>query len=255
MIVPFAKAHGCGNDFLIVTGVFDAPEKLARAICHRHTGVGADGLYLVRTSVEGADAEAHLYNSDGSSAEMSGNGTRCVAAWLVAGGSGSNPLRIRTGAGLRELHLIRREGNVFHFSMGLGKPTIKPGPGSALDIWIGNPQCVTLVENFDFDWKARGAEMERHPHFPNKTNVEFVKVLGRHEIEIRIWERGAGWTLSSGTGATASAVAAIHAGRADSPITVRTEGGTLEVRWEKDDLTLTGPAEITARGEFLWHSS
>lgn len=255
MKIPFTKAHGCGNDFLLIPGDpsdFSTPQELARAICHRHYGVGADGLYFVRAPAQDADAEAHLYNSDGSAAEISGNGTRCVAASLLAADLRSQPVRIRTGAGLRELRLIERKENTFHFEMGLGRPEVSPGPEGTLAVWLGNPQCVTFVDNFDFDWKSRGAELERHPHFPNKTNVEFVRVLDRHTLEIRIWERGAGWTLSSGTGATASAVAAIHAGRADSPVTVRTEGGPLEVRWEKDAVFLTGPAELTAKGEFYW---
>jgi diaminopimelate epimerase len=247
--VAFTKAHGCGNDFLLVPGRpsdYGDPAALAVAICDRHRGVGADGLYFVIAPAAGADAEVHLYNSDGSAAELSGNGTRCVAAWLLAAGVASNPLRILTGAGLREL----RPAGSKSFEMAIGVPRVSVTGHGFTDVDLGNPQCINFVEHFDFDWKARGFELERHPHYPHKTNVEFVRVRGQHHIEIRIWERGAGWTLSSGTGAAASAVAAVHAGLCAPPVTVETEGGNLEVRWEGDSVFLTGPAEITARGEF-----
>jgi len=249
--VPFTKAHGCGNDFLLVPGRPDAfgdPAALAVSLCDRHRGVGADGLYFVTAPAAGADAEVHLYNSDGSGAELSGNGTRCVAAWLVGVGVASNPLRVLTGAGLRELRPIGPKS----FEMAIGVPSVRVTEHGFTDVDLGNPQCINFVEHFDFDWKARGAELERHRHYPRKTNVEFVRVRDRHRIEIRIWERGAGWTLSSGTGATASAVAAVHAGRCASPVTVETEGGDLEIRWDGDSVFLTGPAEITSRGEFYY---
>lgn len=255
MRVPFIKAHACGNDFLLVAGEpaeFAPPEELARAICDRHRGVGADGLYFVLAPAVGAHADVHLYNSDGSAAELSGNGTRCVAASLVHGGLKADPVRIRTRAGLMELRLLGHEERCFEFEMGLGRPEISPGPEGTLSVWLGNPHCVVFVDHFDFDWKRRGAILECHPHFPNKTNVEFVRVLGSHELEIRIWERGAGWTLSSGTGSTAATAAAMHTGRAQSPVDVRTEGGTLKVRRQDDQVFVTGPAEITAKGEFYW---
>jgi len=250
--IPFTKAHGCGNDFLLIAGTpsdFGDATALAVAICDRHRGVGADGVYFVTAPDADADAKVHLFNSDGSAAELSGNGTRCVAASLVAAGVASNPLRILTGAGLREL---RRTGPK-SFEMAIGVPQVHVTAYGFTDVDLGNPQCINFVDHFDFDWKARGAELERHPHYPHKTNVEFVKVLDAHNIEIRIWERGAGWTLSSGTGSTASAVAAVHAGRCRSPVTVHTEGGELVVRWEGEKVFLTGPAEITAHGDFCWN--
>ncbi len=255
MRIPFTKAHGCGNDFLLVEGrpgEFAPPEALARAICDRRRGVGADGLYFVATPAKGADAEIHLYNSDGSAAELSGNGTRCVAAWLAAGGLESKTVRIRTGAGVRELRLLERDGHRFRFEMGLGSPEFSAGPEDSLAVWLGNPHCVVFVADFDFDWQRRGAALESHPHFPNRANVEFARVADNHALEIRIWERGAGHTLASGTGASAAAVAAIHSGRAQSPVTVRTEGGQLEVRWDKGEISLAGPAQVVAEGEFLW---
>jgi len=244
--IKFTKAHGCGNDFLIVEGRpqdHPAPAALARAICDRHTGVGADGLYFLDGHT------VHLYNSDGSPATLSGNGTRCVAAKLAAAGEGP-VIRIETGAGPRELRLTARNGNVFQFAMNLGRVAVSPGPEGSLDVAIGNPQCINFVASFDFDWKQRGAELEHHPHYPDRTNVEFVRLVDRHKIEIRIWERGAGWTLSSGTGATASAVAAVHEGKAEYPVTVVTEGGELSVESAAGEIVLNGPAEIIADGVF-----
>lgn len=247
--VSFVKAHGCGNDFLIVDG--SAPvdaAALATAMCDRHTGVGADGLYFLDGHT------VHLYNSDGSPASLSGNGTRCVAAVLASRGEGP-VVRVDTGAGPRELRLTSREGNVYHFAMNLGRVGVSPGPEGSLDVAIGNPQCINFVDSFDFDWKARGAALEYHPHYPDRTNVEFVRAIGPHHIEIRIWERGAGWTLSSGTGASASAVAAVHAGYAEYPVTVQTEGGRLLVEQtglerSGGEVVLNGPAEIIAEGFF-----
>ncbi len=256
--VSFTKAHGCGNDFLIVA---EEPAQLApldgfvRRICNRHYGVGADGLYLLSPASGDAEAEIQLYNCDGSPAEVSGNGTRCVAAVLVAEGRVADAarLRIRTGAGLKELRLLERDGNRFRFEMGLGVARVSTGPEETLAVALGNPHCVVFVKGFDFDWKARGRALERHPQFPDGANVEFVRLIEPQLMEARFWERGAGHTLASGTGATAAAVAAIHAGRARSPVTVSTEGGQMEVRWEKDgEVYLTGAAEIVCRGEFFW---
>jgi diaminopimelate epimerase len=249
MKIPFTKAHGCANDFLIVEGdraSFDDPVTLARAICDRHTGVGADGLYFLHGRT------VHLFNSDGSPATLSGNGTRCVAALLALRDNAAPDaiVQIETGAGPRDLLLTSRTGNLFHFAMNLGHVGVSPGPEGSFDVAIGNPQCVNLVDSLDFDWKSRGATMERHAYYPDRANVEFVRVDGRHRITIRIWERGAGWTQSSGTGAASSAIAAVHAGRAEYPVTVGTEGGDLLVQSRDGEIVLTGPAEIVAEGVF-----
>lgn len=256
--IRFTKAHGCGNDFLMVAGRagdFAPVERFVRAICDRHFGVGADGIYFLSAAADGADAAIELYNSDGSHAELSGNGTRCVAAALVSEAGGVDPqtVRIRTGAGVKELRLLARQANRLRFEMRIGPARVDPGPEGTLSVCFGNPQCVVFVEDFDFDWEARGRELEKHPFFPAGTNVDFVRPVDPHSIEARFWERGAGHTLASGTGSTASAVAGIHAGHAESPVSVRTEGGVLEVRWEKDsDVYLTGWAELICRGEYFW---
>jgi len=261
--IPFTKAHGAHNDFLL-TWQADVPDgdlpSLARAICHRHTGVGADGWMLVTPPVDGeAEGTIQLYNSDGSAAEISGNGTRCAAALLVRRGYAAGVVRIRTGAGLKTLRLLDRNALSFMFEMNMGRPEItadrfalllSSGPRDVTLVWVGNPQCAVPVPDFDFDWRAMGAEIESHPHFPKKTNVSFVKPVDDHSIEVRFYERGAGETVSSGTGSTGAAAAAVARGMVQSPVRVLTPAGPIDLRFE-DDVFLTGPAEIVAEGEFL----
>src|SRR3954451_22739498 len=181
MKIPFTKAHGAMNDFLL-TWRQDAPDRdhpeIARAICERHSGIGADGWMLVTPPTDAeADGAIQLYNSDGSAAEMSGNGTRCAAALLVKHGHAAGAVRIRTGAGLKHLRLLRRKDLEFWFEMNMGRPEITEShfEHDATILWVGNPQCAVPVENFDFDWRAVGAQLERHQHFPNRTNVSFVR--------------------------------------------------------------------------------
>ena len=263
MRIPFTKAHGAKNDFLL-TWQADVPEadlpEMARAICDRHTGVGADG-WLIVTPPEDVDAEGaiRLYNSDGSMAEISGNGTRCAAAFLIRHGFAPGVVRIRTGAGIKTLKLLHREALCFQFEMNMGRPDITAsrfslplsrGPHDVTLLWVGNPQCAMVVENFDFDWRSMGAEIESHPHFPNRTNVSFIKPVDGHTIEARFYERGAGETMSSGTGSTGAAATAIIRGLAGSPVRVLTPAGPIDLRFD-GDAYLTGPAEIVAEGEFF----
>ncbi|MBZ5622077.1 MAG: diaminopimelate epimerase [Acidobacteriia bacterium] len=263
MKIPFTKAHGAKNDFLL-TWQNDAPEgdlaAMARAICDRHTGVGADGWLLVTPPVD-ADAEGsiQLYNSDGSMAEISGNGTRCAAALLVRHGYAAGVVRVRTGAGIKTLRLLKRTALAFEFDMNMGRPEItaerfelplSTGPRDVTLLWVGNPQCAVPVDDFDFDWRAMGAEIERHPHFPNRTNVSFLKHVDAHTIDVRFYERGAGETMSSGTGSTGAAAAAVARGMVESPVRVLTPAGPIDLRFEAD-VFLTGPAEITSEGEFF----
>jgi diaminopimelate epimerase len=264
MKIPFTKAHGAKNDFLL-TWAKDAPgERLAetaRAICDRHTGVGADGWMLVDPA--GDHPAIRLFNSDGSEAEISGNGTRCAAAFVLDAGLAAGPgIVIRTGAGDKSLRLLRSTGLWFLFEMNMGRPEVADGellavlPLSAGEreatvLWVGNPQCALLVDSFDFDWRALGAEIERHPRFPKRTNVSFVRVVDRHTLDVRFYERGAGETMSSGTGSTGAMAAAVLLGLAESPVRVITPAGPLELRWEAD-VYLTAPAEIVAAGDFYY---
>jgi len=263
MKIPFTKAHGASNDFLL-TWEADAPEEnraeAARAICERHTGVGADGWIVVTPPADSeAEGSIQLYNSDGGTAEISGNGTRCAAAFLIRHGLAAGVVRIRTGAGIKTLRTLERRERIYLFEMEMGRPEIvaerlalplASGPRDVTLIDIGNPQCAVPVEDFDFDWRTLGAEIESHGHFPHRTNVSFVRRVDAHTIEVRFWERGAGETMSSGTGSSGAAAAAIVRGLVQSPVAVLTAGGRLEVRW-KSTITLTGPAEILAEGMFF----
>jgi diaminopimelate epimerase len=263
MKILFTKAHGAKNDFLL-TWQSDVPGgdpvEIARAICDRHTGIGADGWLLVTPPVD-ADAEGsiQLYNSDGSIAEISGNGTRCAAAFLIQRGYVPGLVRIRTGAGIKTLRLLGRSGLRFDFEMNMGRPEItaerfplplSAGPCDVTLLWAGNPQCAVPVQNFDFEWRSLGAEIECHPQFPNRTNVSFIQPVDDHTIEARFYERGAGETMSSGTGSTGAAVAAVARGLAQWPVRVLTPAGPLELRRD-EDVYLTGPSEIVAQGEFF----
>lgn len=264
MTIPFTKAHGAKNDFLLTwrKDAQVAPDPgyagMARAICDRHTGIGADGWMLVDPADAEADGGIQLYNSDGSTAEISGNGTRCAAAFLIRHGHAAPVVRVRTGAGIKTLRLLKRTGLQFEFEMNMGRAEITAGrfqlelaqgPREVTLLWVGNPQCAMVVEDFDFDWRALGAEIESHPHFPKRTNVSFLKPIDGHTIDVRFYERGAGETMSSGTGSTGAAATAVARGLASSPVRVLTAAGPIHLRIE-DEIYLTGPAEFVAQGEF-----
>jgi diaminopimelate epimerase len=264
MKILFTKAHGARNDFLL-TWRADAPEEnrpeIAMAICDRHTRIGADGWMLVAPPEDAeADGTIELYNSDGSVAEISGNGTRCAAALLVRHGHAAGAVRVRTGAGIKSLRLLGRKGLLFDFEMNMGCPEVRDPrhrlrlrtcERESVVMWVGNPQCALLVPDFDFDWRAMGAEIERHADFPNRTNVSFVRPLDGHTIDVRFWERGAGETMSSGTGSTGAVAAALAHGLVSSPVEVMTPAGPIHIRIDGEFL-LTGPAEITAEGQFFF---
>ncbi len=258
--IPFWKAEACGNDFLIANAEHmgaDA-EALSRRLCDRHRGIGADGVEWVSLDAQGR-VHARLFNADGSEAEISGNGTRCVAAWCIETRGGSE-VQVVTAAGEKECMLLRRSDYDFEFitEMGraevMGEKTIKLGNGSerGLEISTGNPHFVQLVDQFPSDWQARASAIAESREFLQGTNVELVRVLGRNRIEFRIWERGAGETQSSGTGSCASAIAAIHCGKAVSPVEVYAPGGKQVVHWDgADALMLEGPARLICKGEFF----
>ena len=256
--IPFAKASACGNDFLVIDFSYagDNIAGLTRRLCDRHNGVGADGVEWLLPSAA-ADIEARLINADGSDAEVSGNGTRCVAACL-AEHSGASRVTIQTGAGIKICDLVAQHGNSLEFKTAIGRPEIEGQitvhaanrDTVGLKLAVGNPQFTILVDEFPNGWQSLADAIARTSHFPHGTNTEFVKILDRHSIEIRIYERGAGETLSSGTGSCASAVAAIHSGKCESPVRVTTPGGTQTVEWN-GEIMLTGPATIICTGEFF----
>jgi diaminopimelate epimerase len=258
MILPFTKASACGNDFLIVDGDESLPDlaDLTRRICDRHNGVGADGVEWLFLAHD-ADVEARLINADGSAAEISGNGTRCVAAYLSAE-SRKELVVIRTGAGLKTCKLVARNGVIFEFETAMGTPeagnsrTVRTTDGEVTGtlVSMGNPHFVVVVDQFWADWPRRAAEIQADRSFKQGVNVELVRIENRSHIETRFFERGVGETMSSGTGSCAAAVAMMASGRADSPVRVRAAGGTQTVRWDKE-LFLTGPAHLVCEGKFF----
>lgn len=257
-VLPFVKTSACGNDFLIIDGV-NAPADLpafTRRICDRHNGVGADGVEWLFPSRE-ADIRARLFNADGSEAEISGNGTRCVAAYLVSE-QRKPEVKVQTGAGVKVCTLTSHRENFFEFDTAMGEPQVGDefaiklafGEVHGVPVSMGNPHYVVFVERFTPGWQAEAAEIGRHHDFQHGINVEFVLPRDEHNIEVRFFERGVGETKSSGTGSSAAAVASIHAGRARSPVQVHAPGGSQTVRWEQQ-VYLRGPAQIICRGEFF----
>jgi diaminopimelate epimerase len=273
MHIRFTKAHGAMNDFLLswqdeVEGLDLAA--VASAICQRHTGIGADGwLLLTRPGASPSpdyDVRLRLINPDGGEVEMSGNGTRCAAAWAMANGFAGDQIRILTGGGLKHLRRLGRDGDAFDFAMNMGKPIWKTdgedrvaleiGPHlyDATIVNVGNPQCAVFVTDFDFDWRAVGAAIERHPLFPQRTNVSFVRHVDGLNIQVRFFERGVGETMSSGTGSTGAAVAAMLRGIVGRQVTVHTPAGPLELKWPNNfaDVMMSGPAVLIGSGEFYF---
>jgi diaminopimelate epimerase len=270
-LIPFTKAHACGNDFLIIredaAGQADRAG-LTRRLCARNTGVGADGIEFFSWTGPRA-GRIRLYNADGSVAEISGNGTRCVAAWMAEelASPPGDTLEITTDAGLRVCRVngINRSGGFsVEITTGMGTPAIasrnvKLQDGTEVEgaeVCTGNPHFVIAVENERFEvggsaWQSIGGQICNHADFPSQTNVEFIRVVNPGEIEIRIFERGVGPTLSSGTGTSAAATAALSLHGCKSPLKVVAPGGSQTVAWSGpgDELHLTGPAALVARGE------
>jgi diaminopimelate epimerase len=262
-MIPFVKASARGNDFLLIDGDL-APEDVAdftRRICDRHNGVGADGVEWMLPHFT-ADVEIRLINADGSPAEISGNGTRCVAAY-VCSQLGKERISILTGAGMKICQLTARRDSDYEFEIEMGEAVVGnelilqlPGGGvnrevRGIPVSIGNTHYVVFVPEFATGWQAQAAEIQRDSHFQEGVNVELVVVDSKYDVRARFFERGVGETQSSGTGSCASAVAAIAAGRAASPVKVQALGGTQTVRMTGNKVFLRGPARLLCRGEFF----
>jgi diaminopimelate epimerase len=287
--ISFAKYQATGNDFIVVaandlglekSGVIAPRQKwlaaFARSILARHTGVGGDGLFLMwRTRGSRSKAGVRIFNADGSEAEISGNGLRCAAAWLLDQEASAKTFSFDTAAGVRAVHYLgRRRGERF-FRVGMGVPVlkaaeipfnadVKSGPVVRYALQtslgtreitvtsMGNPHCTTFVRSFDgLDWRKLGREIEHHRAFPNRTNVEFVKVLSERAIEVRFWERGVGETASSGTGTSAAVVAAVLNDRTRRDVLAKTPGGLLRVHWPPSkEVVLMGPVSRVATGTY-----
>ncbi len=257
----FTKMHGVGNDFIVFEPQEVAGLKLgdlARRACDRHLGVGADGILVPRSS-EVADLKMVYLNSDGSPSEMCGNGIRCLARYaedrgLIEGGT----VTVETGAGVREVVLFSNGSS----RVDMGSPAFDREVGlhgfRFLRVSMGNPHAVTILGSEEevggLDLREVGPPVENDPLFPEKTNVEFVHVRGEHEVRMRVWERGSGETLASGSGSCAAAVAAVWRGLARSPVRVHLDGGVVEIEWAGDPaepVYMTGPAEYVCEGNLL----
>jgi diaminopimelate epimerase len=269
-MIPFVKAHACGNDFLILDEAVAgrAHAALARRLCSRNTGIGADGIeFLDRAPGRraGGDYFLRLFNADGSEAELSGNGTRCVAAWL-AHSEDLRQVALATHGGLRTCRVIEAADPVYLIESEMGVPRVMPrtivvdgvGEVAGAMVNVGNPHFVVFVESGDFSacglhWQELGAKISVSPLFPHGTNVEFVQVHSAEEIAFRIFERGCGPTTSSGTGTCASSAAAMSLRGTARRLTAVAQGGAQSVVWPANDavMLLTGPAEIVCTGEAL----
>ena len=279
----FTKFQGFGNDYLVfegaqLSGVSDLGS-FARRICNRHYGAGADGIAIAMPSSDGnSDFAVRIFNPDGSEAGMSGNGTRCAAAYLFFHGLwSSEPLRLQTRNGIKRYHLLEKSGKgSFLFRSELGQPRfdsasipmLNDAPrdrvidyplivdGNALKVTalqMGNPNCCVFVDDFDgIEWRRLGPLIENHPQFPERTNVIFVRVRDRKNIEERIWERGVGETESSGTCSCAAVVASVINGKTDRIVDVHAPGGLIPIEWRDDgEVVLSGSASVVYSGEWL----
>jgi len=263
-MIPFVKAHACGNDFLILEETVAQRQHaaLARKLCARNTSIGADGIEFLERKA-GGEFFLRLFNADGSEAELSGNGTRCVAAWL-AHSEGRDEVAFGTHGGVRTCRVIQADGAVYLIESEMGVPRVMPrtiaipgvGNVEGAMVNVGNPHFVLFVEREDFgahglSWQELGAMISTSPLFPHGTNVEFVQVRSANEIAFRIYERGCGPTTSSGTGTCASSAAAMALRGAERELAAIAEGGAQRTVWPATDaaMMLTGPAEIVCSGE------
>lgn len=284
MTFSFCKFHGFGNDYIVIErtdlAVNTDLSDLGRAICHRNTGAGADGIaVLERLDGAAADYRCEIINPDGSVAGFSGNGTRCAVAYLYYKGLwAAADLRLETRSGVKGYHLLDAESpGHYRFRAEIGKPRFSSSEvpfasdqpiSDVIDrevvvgdqailasaVNVGNPVACVFVQSFDFDWRSVGREMETHAAFPERANIVFVKVVDRDNIELRIWERGAGETSASGTCSAGSAALCAYTGKTNRNVAVHTEGGTTEFIWRDDDeMVITGRADLVYSGEWPDH--
>ena len=261
--MKIVKAHAFGNDFLLareqdVPAGADRPV-LARQLCERHRGIGGDGLITYSDGPRGARMQ--LLNADGSYSEVSGNGVRCLAAWLAwtRGMKPGESVDIETDAGTKTLELLEQAGQRVTFRAAMGQPEqlrlqtidVDGAAVEAVTLRVGNPQCVVLGEVTDARLHSLAARLAVHPVFPDGSNVELAAVEAPNRVRILIWERGVGPTEASGTGACAAAVAAMAYGGAEREVHVTSPGGTQRVEWQQAGLFLTGWAEVLFEGRWI----
>ena len=276
--MKFTKMQGCGNDYVYVNCFEETvrhPEALARAVSNRNFGIGSDGLILICPS-EAADVQMIMYNADGSRSQMCGNGIRCVGKYAYDYGLvKKESITVETLAGIKELRLETENGKVKSVTVDMGVPVIssKEVPvvsekdrviaepvnvlGKEYEITcvsMGNPHAVTFVEDTKkIEIETIGPEFEHHPMFPERVNIEFIRIIGRNEIDMRVWERGSGETLACGTGACASVYACMLNGLTDNEVLVHLLGGDLKIRVDEatGHIFMTGPAVTVYEGEWL----
>ncbi len=274
-MIQFTKMHGIGNDYVYIHSEKDDivdPNSLARRISDRHFGVGSDGLVLILPS-DKADFMMDMYNSDGSRGRMCGNAIRCVGRYVFERGlTDRKTLKIETLSGIKTLYLNVKSGHVDSVTVDMGPPILRPADipvrwndrqvvdePIAIDghlhrltcVSMGNPHAVVFLPEIDhLDLKRIGPSYEHHPLFPDRVNTEFVQVVDRKHLRMRVWERGAGETMACGTGACAALVAAVLTGRADREATVSLLGGDLSIRYDAaaETVLMTGPAEFVFDG-------
>ena len=273
------KMHGLGNDFICLDHFLFPPDmdypEMARKLCLRQLGVGADGLITILSS-ERADARMRIFNSDGSEAEMCGNGIRCFAKFVYdVGYVRKESMKIETLAGVLSVTLEIVDKQVNQITVDMGEPCLDPDKIPVLvegdmavqekmevdgnkfnftAVSMGNPHCVIFIKAFDsLQWQTLGAQIEKNRLFPKKTNVEFVRVDNSHEITMKVWERGTGVTLACGTGACAAVVAGVLEGRINRQATVHLPGGDLQIEWREDNrVYMSGPAAYVFRAQLLF---
>lgn len=274
--MKFTKMQGIGNDYVYVNCLeekVDHPEELAKLVSDRHFGIGSDGLILIKPS-EVADFEMAMYNADGSRGEMCGNGIRCVAKYVYDRGlTDKTHISIETLAGIKYLELTVEKGQVSQVRVDMGEPELLaekipvisqqekvidvPITAGEKDyrmtcVSMGNPHCVVFMEDVEhLEIEKIGPLFENHELFPKRINTEFVKVIDRKTLQMRVWERGSGETLACGTGACATAVAAMLNGSCEEEVQIHLLGGDLTIEWNKESnhVFMTGPAEIVFDGE------
>lgn len=273
----FTKMHGIGNDYIYVNCFEEYvkdPSALAIAMSKPHFGVGSDGLILIEPC-DVADFRMRMFNADGSEGEMCGNASRCIGKYVYEKGlTDKTEISLMTGAGLKQLSLKVEDGKVVSVRVDMGSPELNPRlipvnlPGEVIlgypiteagqtyrihCVSMGNPHAVIFVNDpDDVDLLSVGPMIENSPYFPNRTNTEFVSVLNRHHLKMRVWERGAGETLACGTGACASLVASVLTGKCDRKVTMSLVGGDLELYWSPDDnhVYQEGPAAFVFEGQW-----
>ena len=276
MNMKFTKMHGCGNDYVYVdctNEMIENPSEVSKYVSDRHFGIGSDGLILICSS-ETADFRMAMYNADGSEGAMCGNGIRCVANYVYDKGlTDKKNISIETKSGIKELELTVEDGKVSLVKVNMGAPILKAkdipvdvDTEKCIDsdinvdgkdykitcVSMGNPHAVTFIDEDvkTFPIEKIGPKFENHPMFPDRVNTEFVQVLNRHEVNMRVWERGSGETLACGTGTCATVVACVLNGLTDDEVTVHLLGGDLFIKYdrENDTVWMTGPAVIAFEG-------